>query len=377
MKSWVMKLVKLNCVALTMNHNKRSLHFISQQKAFTLFEVLIALAIAAIVTAAMYFVQSSQLNQLRNLENKTLAHWVAMNKLVEFQYFEAVPSTGTKYYDARMAGMEWQIMATAYKTEMESVKRVEISVGLKPQNIKDLEVLTTLTSLIGKPALSGGGGAVKVFPAKSSISKQCFFWGSYCKGFTLIELMLALGIFALLGVLASTTLSSVLKTDEIAGKKSFQLAEMQRAQLFLGRDIGQIISRSIRDEFGSTQPALKGNAEGLEFTRTGWRNTLPDQNPRSELQSVAYFLENGQLIRRYWHVLDRAQDSLPVDRTILEDVDQFAFRYFDSLDKQWLEGWPPLDENRKSDLPAVIEISLDTKSYGEIVRLIGLTGFKS
>ena len=139
-----------------MNLKKRLFYSIYQQKAFTLFEVLIALAIAAIVTASMYFVQSSQVNQLRYWENKTLAHWVAMNKLVEFQYFEAAPSAGTKYYDASMAGIEWQIMATSQKTELESVKRVEISVGIKPQNIKAFEVLTTLTSLIGEPALSGG-----------------------------------------------------------------------------------------------------------------------------------------------------------------------------------------------------------------------------
>lgn len=216
---------------------------------------------------------------------------------------------------------------------------------------------------------------MSVLSSKNSISQQSFKIKSYSKGFTLIELLLALGIFALLGILASTTLSSVLKTDEITGKKSIKLAEMQRAQLFLGRDIGQIISRPVRDEFGSTQAALKGNAEGIEFTRAGWRNPLPEQNPRSELQRVAYFLENGQLVRRYWHVLDRAQDSLPVDRIIMEDVELFSFRYFDTLNKQWLDGWPPLDESRKDDLPAVIEIKIDTQGYGEIVRLIGLTGF--
>ena len=127
---------------------------ITRQSAFTLLEVMIALAIAGIVSAGMYNVQSSQVNQVRHLENKTLAHWVAMNKLVEFQYFEALPN-GKKFYDAKMADLEWEIECTVIKTEFDSVKRVEIAVGLKADEREKFESLTTLVSLVGQPALSG------------------------------------------------------------------------------------------------------------------------------------------------------------------------------------------------------------------------------
>ena len=137
-----------------MNNLKAVRKKISRQFAFTLLEVMIALAIAGIVTSSMYSVQSSQVNQLRHLENKTLAHWVAMNKLVEFQYFEALP-TGSKFYDAKMAGREWEIQSTVINTEFESVKRVEIEVGLKVEDREKFESLTTLVSLIGQSALSG------------------------------------------------------------------------------------------------------------------------------------------------------------------------------------------------------------------------------
>ena len=197
----------------------------------------------------------------------------------------------------------------------------------------------------------------------------------YTLGFTLLELLLALGIFAALGVLTSITLSSVLKTDEVTEIKSVQLAAMQRAQLFLRRDIGQVVPRTIRDEFGTSQPALKGNAVGLEFTRAGWRNPIPEKNIRSELQRVSYFMEAGELIRRYWYVLDRSQDTQPVERSILTGVEDFSLRYFDASDKQWLDTWPPINEDRQYDLPAVIEIKVNTKPFGEIVRLVGLSGF--
>ena len=127
---------------------------ITRQAAFTLLEVMIALAIAGIVSAGMYNVQTSQVRQLRHLENKTLAHWVAMNKLVEFQYFEALPN-GKKFYDAKMADLEWEIECTVIKTEFDSVKRVEIAVGLKAEKREKFQSLTTLVSLVGQPALSG------------------------------------------------------------------------------------------------------------------------------------------------------------------------------------------------------------------------------
>ena len=196
-------------------------------------------------------------------------------------------------------------------------------------------------------------------------------------GFTLIELLLALSIFAALGVLTSITLSSVLKTDEVTEIKSVHLAAMQRAQLFLRRDIGQVVSRPIRDEFGTSLPALKGNSAGIEFTRTGWRNPVPENNVRSELQRVSYFMEEGELVRRYWYVLDRSQDTQPVERSILKEVDNFSLRYFDASNKQWLEAWPPLDEDRKTDLPAVIEITVNTKPFDVIVRLVGLSGYNN
>lgn len=191
-------------------------------------------------------------------------------------------------------------------------------------------------------------------------------------GFTLLELLLALGIFAALAILTTVTLSSVLTTGEVTGLKSTHLAGMQRAQLFLRRDIEQVVPRPIRDEFNTQQAALTGNTSGVEFTRTGWRNPLPDKHIRSELQRVSYFMEEGKLIRRYWHVLDRAQDTEFVESTMLADIDDFVLRYFDPLDKQWLNDWPPLDPDRQQDLPAVMEITISSKPFGEIKRLMGL-----
>ncbi len=198
---------------------------------------------------------------------------------------------------------------------------------------------------------------------------------SFEPGFTLLELLLALGVFAILGVLATITLTSVLSSDKAADARSTQLAAMQRAQLFLRRDIEQIVPRPVRDELDALQPAVVGGVAGLEFTRAGWRNPLPDKHLRSELQRVSYAVEDAKLVRRYWHVLDRAQDSLSVESAVLSEVEDFTLRYFDPREKQWLNDWPPVDPDRQQDLPAVIELTVITKAFGEIRRLIGLVGF--
>jgi len=60
----------------------------------------------------------------------------------------------------------------------------------------------------------------------------------------------------------------------------------------------------------------------------GWRNPLG--LPRSEVQRVGYFIEEENLVRAYWPVLDRAQDTEPLFQTLLEDVQRLEFFALDN-----------------------------------------------
>ena len=77
------------------------------------------------------------------------------------------------------------------------------------------------------------------------------------------------------------------------------------------RDIEQVVPRTVRDEYGDAQSPLVGG-EDLQLTRAGWRN--PGGRQRSTLQRVGYALEEQQLVRYCWSVLDRAQDSEPLEQ---------------------------------------------------------------
>jgi len=133
--------------------------------------------------------------------------------------------------------------------------------------------------------------------------------------------------------------------------------------------------RPIRDGFGDAQPALHSDltdATALELTRAGWRNPLGQ--PRAEVQRVRWQLSGEQWQRRYWRVLDRAQDSAPQIQQALDGVESLSLRYLDK-DGQWQPDWPPANasgDGLLTDLPRAIELRLQHRRYGELRRLLRL-----
>lgn len=202
----------------------------------------------------------------------------------------------------------------------------------------------------------------------------CFLPHRARQGFTLIELIIAIAIFSLIGLSSTLILNGVLTANETSVRHGDVMANMQRGLLFMRRDFEQIQARGITDEFGNEQAAVLGQDFVVEFTHNGWSNPLPDVHRRSSLQRVRYLLEEDALVREYWPVLDRAQNSLPLRAVLLRSIKRFVVRYYDAEDKQWLEQWPPLAPERKKDLPAVIEVLVESETLGEIRRLYGTVG---
>ncbi|WP_330221391.1 type II secretion system minor pseudopilin GspJ [Pseudomonas sp. GOM7] len=195
------------------------------------------------------------------------------------------------------------------------------------------------------------------------------------RGFTLLELLIAIAIFALLGLATYRMLDSVLSADAVTREHERQLRELTRAISAFERDVRQVAVRPVRDGFGDAQPALHSDlndASALELTRAGWRNPLGQ--PRAELQRVRWQLSGEQWQRRYWRVLDRAQDSLPQVQRALDGVTSLSLRYLDK-DGQWQSDWPLPErsgEARLVELPRALELRLEHRRYGELRRLIRL-----
>ncbi len=188
-------------------------------------------------------------------------------------------------------------------------------------------------------------------------------------GFTLLELMVAIAIFAVLGLLSSQMLNNMIRQNDIIDQRGERLIGLQRAMTIMQRDLSQIWSRSVREEFGdnwlgSVDP---DQTWPLEFTRTGWRNPLGHQ--RSELQRVAYELRDTTLYRYYWNVLDRATDSEPLEQVLLEDVLALEFELLDGNGDNWpQQGFSPGASNPLLEL-AAISVRFELDGYGDITRL--------
>lgn len=169
-------------------------------------------------------------------------------------------------------------------------------------------------------------------------------------GFTLVEVLIAVGIFALIGIVSAALLSRTLEARAEAAARADRLQAVQRGLQRLERDLLQYAARGVRDEFGDAQPPLVLDLTGaLELTVQGWRNPL--ELPRSELQRVRWRLtEEGGLERAFWAVLDRAQDSEARTQAVLSDVRAFDVEVLDGDGGTWRE-WPQGDE--APDAPSV------------------------
>jgi general secretion pathway protein J len=192
-------------------------------------------------------------------------------------------------------------------------------------------------------------------------------------GFTLLELLVALAIFSLIAVMAYGGLETVLRQQARTEENAESLAALQKTYLIMQRDIEQAVPRSIRDEFGDPQAPLIGTSL-FQFTRGGWNN--PANHPRSTLQRVGYSLEDRQLIRYAWQVLDRAQDSAPTRQPLAADIESMQVRYLDDAGN-WQEQWPPLPAGSNpaatpTDFPRAIEMTLKHARFGTLTWLFQL-----
>ncbi|MGM0593467.1 MAG: type II secretion system minor pseudopilin GspJ [Pseudomonadota bacterium] len=193
-------------------------------------------------------------------------------------------------------------------------------------------------------------------------------------GFSLLELLVAVAVFAAVSAIAYSGLHSVLETRQQTNLHAERLQSLQRTMLTLQRDLSQAVDRPVRDQFGDEEPSLFQDSTGeylLVLTRAGRANPLGLR--RSGLRRVAYRLDEGRLERHLWRGLDHSQGAEPFPVVLLERVRDVELRYLDA-DNAWQDAWPPLDaeEGQADRLPRAVEVVLELEEWGQFRRLIPL-----
>jgi general secretion pathway protein J len=198
------------------------------------------------------------------------------------------------------------------------------------------------------------------------------------RGFTLLEILIAMATFAIFSLLAYGALGRLFDTrDRLAGEREFwRTLALTFTQM--EDDLSVARGRTVRDPYGNSLPALRGvsvDARGqgdafLAFTRGG--RLVAGDMPTSDLVRVGYRLEDKTLSRLTWSELDQAPQSKPVATPLLEGVTQIAVRYYSTSTKGWASTWPP--EGQTKQLPSAVEITFTIEGRGQFQRLLRVNG---
>lgn len=191
--------------------------------------------------------------------------------------------------------------------------------------------------------------------------------------FTLLELLVALSVFAVLAVLAWGGLRDTLRRDDVLRAHLDDARRIEFALLLLEQDLHHAVGRGVRDELGDPEPALRAGIDGDLLSVTRQTVALPSAEARSDLLRIRYRVEDGVLYRDVWQQLDRVPGTGFRTRRLLDGVSDFELRFFG--DDAWTGFWPGDDsEARRDTLPRGAEITIGFGAGRSLRRVLAFAG---
>ncbi|WAL79141.1 type II secretion system minor pseudopilin GspJ [Shewanella sp. DAU305] len=187
------------------------------------------------------------------------------------------------------------------------------------------------------------------------------------RGFTLLEMLIAIAIFAMIGLASNAVLSTVLTNDEVTRTFSTRLKALQQGFGAIERDLAQMVARTPRlleggrgsTIFQTGNDILDSESEALVFYRLGWLN--PDGLlPRGSLQSVAYVVHEGRLERWYFPYPEPEFGAEPIKTVVIDKVLSVEYSFF--MDDKWER------KVEATKLPKAIAMEIEIEGLGKIQR---------
>jgi general secretion pathway protein J len=206
------------------------------------------------------------------------------------------------------------------------------------------------------------------------------------RGFTLIEVAIAMFIAAIMFAIGYGAINQALIDRDALNVSQQRVSEIQRGMRVVAQDFAQIAARAARDTSGTGQlmPAISADARSdsiLTFTRNGWSNPAGIQRPAE--QRVRYRFIDGSLVREHWLAVDPALNTEPRQRVLLTGVKAVEIRFLDPVTRQWDEGWPkaaaatgpasPASVDALLVRPLAIEFTVVLDDWGRVQRLFEIS----
>jgi len=183
-------------------------------------------------------------------------------------------------------------------------------------------------------------------------------------GFTLVEMLVALSLFAAIAAMGVGLLRSSIDTQDAVQERLKGMSGMNRVRAVMANDLAQAVQRPTRGAAGEAVPAFLGTASGFAFVHAG--APALDGSPRSAVERVGYALVGGEWRRATQPMLDGT--TLGEGDRLLDDVASAQVRYRDEAGN-WSDVWTSEPGDR---LPRAVEVRIG-RSGREPLTMLFLT----
>ncbi len=195
------------------------------------------------------------------------------------------------------------------------------------------------------------------------------------RGFTLLEMVIAIAIFAVIATLSYGALIRFSDSYASLSDHHERLKQLHITFSTFERDVRYFASRSVRDEYGDSEDILIANPLDPPVLGEVLRLTVSNPNPAlrgtQQLTRVAWRFDDGKLYRVSWPVLDRPSETEERRRLILDGVAEFTLRFVGYDEQNELTVLDDWTDN--VGLPAAVELSVTPVGGDSLRRLFALT----
>ncbi|HMY39498.1 MAG TPA: type II secretion system minor pseudopilin GspJ, partial [Marinagarivorans sp.] len=197
------------------------------------------------------------------------------------------------------------------------------------------------------------------------------------RGFTLIEVLIAIVIMAIIATLTGQALHTATTSSDATNDAVKRLNSVDRTWTLLEADLRNTLPRAIVPSMGEPIPPLIANRSSdywLRVFRGGVVNPL--HAPRSELVRIGYRLTDNVLWRDTWVNIASLDERDALKQKLMTDVKDIVIRVLSNSATSlaagpWLQDWPASGV-QANQLPRALEVTIQTEDYGEMKRLFPL-----